>query len=105
MGPGSAALEDFLSRVDRFKILQEERDEVGQYQIIPDYSELRRQWYSREPITEPLPWPWDKMLSRCKRFEGRGPIDWERLAQHTFHVVGILLTILSIVVAIVLDRL
>ena len=103
---GPAAYEYFQSRVERFHILQEERDEVGQYQIIPDYSELRRQWYSRQPITEPLPWPWDKMLARCKQFENRGPTAWERLAQYRFQfvtvilgIVSILLTVASIVVA------
>ena len=100
---GPAAYESFQSRVERFKIQQEQRDEVGQYQFIPDYSDLRRQWYSREPITELLPWPWDQMLALCKRFESRGPSAWERLAKRRLEIAGVLLAITSIVVAIVLD--
>ena len=100
---GPAAYEYFQSRVEHFKILQEEREEIGQYQNIPDYGELRRQWYSRQPITEPLPWHWDKMLARCKRFEGRRPSAWDRLAKRRLEVAGILLAIAGIVVAIVLD--
>ena len=48
--------EYFRSRVERFYILQEEKDEVGRYHNFPDHSELREQWYSRKPITAPLPW-------------------------------------------------
>ena len=105
-----AAYGYFQSRQESFRIKQEDRDEVGQYKVIPDYSELRRQWYSREPITEPLPWPWDQMLALCKRFEGRRPSAWERLVQHKFRsvtvilgIIGILLTIAGIGVTIVLD--
>ena len=55
---GIAVHEYFRSRVEHFHILQEEKDEVGRYHNLPDYSELREQWYSRRPITAPLPWPW-----------------------------------------------
>ena len=68
---GLTGHEYFGSRVERFHILLEERDEVGRYHNRPDYSELREQWYSRKPIRAPLPWPWDEMLTVCKRFEVR----------------------------------
>ena len=104
---GLTAFGYFQSRQERFRILQEERDEVGLYQNIPDYSELRRQWYSRAPITEPLPWPWDQMLALCKRFEGRRPSAWECLAKRKFEIVvasiTILLGVIGIVLPIVLD--
>ena len=99
---GPTAFRYFQSRQERFRILQDERDEVGQYQNIPDYSELRRQWYSRDPITQPLPWPWDKMLALCIRFEGKGPSAWERLAKRKFDIVVASITFLLSVTAIVI---
>ena len=99
---GPTAFRYFQSRQERFRIQQKDRDETGQYKNIPDYSELRRQWYSREPITEPLPWPWDQMLALCKRFEGRRPSAWERLAKRKFEIVVASITILLGVIAIVL---
>ena len=68
---GVTGHEYFRSRVEHFHILQEEKDEVGRYHNLPDYSELREQWYSRKPITAPLPLHWDNMLALCKRFELR----------------------------------
>ena len=59
----------FQSRVNGFRISLMDYDEFGQYGNYPDHSEVREQWYSRKPITGPLPWPWEKMLLLCKRFE------------------------------------
>ena len=89
---GTAAHRYFQSRQERFHILQEDRDETGQYKNIPDYSELRRQWYAREPITEPLPWPWDKMLALCKRFEAQGSKNTLRSVGLKLAVAGLVLT-------------
>ena len=91
---GPAAYRYFQSRQERFRVQQEDRDESGQYKNIPDYSELRRQWYSREPITEPLPWPWDQMLALCKRFE-------DRRNKTTKWSIGLKLTIAAIVLTVV----
>ena len=99
---GPAAFGYYQSRQEGFRIQQWDRDETGQYKDIPDYSELRRQWYAREPITEPLPWPWNQMLALCKRFEDRSPSTWERLAERRFDVVVASITILLGVIAIVL---
>ena len=99
--------EYFRSRVERFHVLQEEKDEFGRYHNYPDYSELREQWYSRKPITAPLPWPWDKMLTLCKRFEDEGgePKKWSVGRRHAKAgiVVTIACTVVGIVVAIVLE--
>ena len=105
---GPAGHQYFKARMEHFHILQEERDEVGQYQVIPDYSELRRQWYAREPITEPLPWPWDKMLALCKRFEARGNKTTEWSVGLKLTIAAIILTIVfgiaGIVVPVIMDR-
>ena len=69
---GLAGYEYFRRCEERFYILQEEKGEFGRFHSYPDYSKLREQWYARERITEPLPWPWESMLSLCKRFEARG---------------------------------
>ena len=105
---GPAAHGYFQSRLERFRILQEDRDEVGQYKMIPDYSELRRQWYSREPITEPRPWPWDQMLALCKRFEARGSKTKEWSVGLKLTIAAIVLTIVfgvaGIVATVIMDR-
>ena len=95
--------EYFRSRVERFHILQEEKDEIGRYHNYPDYSKLREQWYSREPITAPLPWAWDHMLSLCKRFEVSRHRTEKRLGGRKVAVAGIVVTIAGIVVAVVLE--
>lgn len=87
---GLTVYEHFGSRKERFHILQEEKDEVGQYHGRADYSELREQWYSRRPIKAPLPWAWDDMLSLCKRFEVRELETKERFGGRK---LGIVLTI------------
>ncbi|MXX52689.1 MAG: hypothetical protein F4Z35_01670 [Dehalococcoidia bacterium] len=104
---GLAANEYFGSRVERFYITQEEKDEFGQYHNRPDYSDLRKQWYAREPITEPLPWIWDEMLAICKRFEASSRRAKKWHTDRKFAIVGIVLTvalgIAGIVVAVILD--
>ena len=65
---GLEAYEYFKSKQDEFFLIQEERDENGKLQDFPDYSELRRQWYAHEAITEPLPWAWEKMIDVCLQF-------------------------------------
>ena len=99
---GVTGHEYFRSRVEHFHILQEEKDEVGRYHNLPDYSELREQWYSRKPITAPLPWPWDNMLALCKRFELRKHKREERSVGRRLTIAGIAVTIAGIVVSIVL---
>lgn len=94
---GLAANEYFQSRVEQFKILEEEKDEVGQYHNLPDYSDLRRQWYAREPITEPLPWPWEYMLMLCKRFEASGYRAKKWLTDRKLAICSIILAIFSII--------
>ena len=66
---GLAGHEYFRRRMEHFQIVQEEKDDFGRYHNYPDYSELREQWYSRKPITSPLPWAWDQMLILCRQFE------------------------------------
>ncbi len=90
---GVAGSEYFRNRVECFHILQEEKNELGRYHNYPDYSELQEQWYSRKPITAPLPWAWDYMLSLCKRFE---------VSRHKTEKrpIGRMLTVASIVVGI-----
>ena len=70
---GVPAYEYFMSQMEHFLISQEEKDEKGGYHGIPDYSELRRQWYSREQITVPLPWAWDQMLQICQQYAPNDP--------------------------------
>ena len=93
---GLAGYEYLRSRVEHFRILQEEKDEFGRYHNYPDYSELREQWYSRKPITAPLPWAWDYMHRAKKRPAGR------RLGIASI-VVTIAVGIAGIVVAVVLE--
>ena len=91
---GLASYEYFRSRVEHLHILQEEKDEAGRYHNYPDFSELREQWYSRKPITAPLPWAWDQMLALCKRFEvGQ---------QRTRKWPGLKVTIAGIIVTVVI---
>ena len=90
---GLTGHEYFKARTDYFSILQEEKDEVGQYHGLPDYSELRDQWYSRKPITAPLPWPWDKMLLLCKQFEVKDDEDKRTPLGRKLAIIGIVLTI------------
>ena len=105
---GLAGYEYFRSRVEHFPTLQEEKDEVGRYHNLPDYSKLREQWYSRKPITAPLPWAWDHMLTLCKRFEASRRRAKRRPADRELAIVGIVLTIVfgvaGMVVAVVLDK-
>ena len=98
---GVSAYEYFMSHMEHFLISQEEKDEKGRYHGLPDYSELRRQWYSREQITVPLPWAWDQMLQVCQQYapidlkvkEGRS--DVIRFSINIlFAIVGITLTVL-----------
>ena len=65
---GFEAYDYFKSKQDEFFLMQEERDENGNLQDFPDYSELRRQWYAHVAITEPLPWAWEKMIEVCLQF-------------------------------------
>ena len=65
---GASAYEYFMSEMEYFLISQEEKDEKGSYHGLPDFSELRRQWYAREQITVPLPWAWDQMLQVCQQY-------------------------------------
>ena len=90
---GLAGYEYFQSRVECFRIVQEEKDEVGQYHNYPDYSDLRKQWYARELITEPLPWPWDEMLNLCKRFEAGSHRTKKWLTDRKLTIIGIILAI------------
>ena len=86
---GVPAYEYFMSQMEHFLISQEEKDEKGIYHGLPDYSELRQQWYSREPITAPLPWAWDHMLQICQQYapdnrevqgtRGDGILSWVNL--------------------------
>ena len=100
---GLAGHEYFRSRVERFRILQEEKDEVGQLHGRPDYSELREQWYSRKPITAPLIWPWDDMLALCKRFEVNKEMARWRRAGLKLAVAGVVLGVAGIAVTVILD--
>ena len=105
---GPAAHGYFQSRQERFRMQQEDRDETGQYKNIPDYSELRRQWYAREPITEPLPWPWDKMLALCKRFEAQRSKTKPWSVGLKLTIAGIVLTtvfgVAGIVATVIVDK-
>ena len=75
---GFEAYDYFKSKQDEFFLIQEERDENGNLQDFPDYSELRRQWYAREAITEPLPWAWEKMIDVCLQFPPeKSTINWQ----------------------------
>ena len=98
---GLAVYEYFKTRVERFYILQEEKDKSGQYKNYPDYSEVREQWYSRKPITAPLPWPWDYMLMVCKLAEVREHKTKKWAAGLKLGIAGILVTIVVGVVGIV----
>ena len=99
--------EYFKSRTEEFLIAQEEKDDEGMYHGFPDYSELRRQWYAREPITVPLPWAWDYMLQVCKQY---APTDesakrhssarWEFVRNHTWNIVSLVLGIVGIVLTV-----
>ncbi|MCY4653443.1 MAG: hypothetical protein OXC95_09800, partial [Dehalococcoidia bacterium] len=104
---GPAPNEYFGIRVEQFKIRQEEKDEFGQYHNRPDYSDLRKQWYAREPITEPLPWAWDNMLTLCKRLEASGYRAKKWPTGHKLTIVGIVLTVVfgmgGIIAAVILD--
>lgn len=104
---GLAGYEYFRSRVEHFYILQEEKDEFGRYHNLPDYSELREQWYSRKPITAPLIWPWDNMLALCKRFESRENKTKKWLVGRKLAIAGIVITIVfgvaGIVATVILD--
>ena len=89
-------------------IVQEEKDEVGRYHGFPDYSELRDQWYSRKPITAPLPWPWDKMLLLCKRFEVEDKETKKRPIGRKLTIIRIILTVVlgstGIVATVLVDK-
>ena len=100
---GLAVYEYFKTRVERFCILQEEKDESGQYKNYPDYSEVREQWYSRKPITGPLPWPWDYMLMICKLAEVREQNIKKWSVGRKLAIAGVLLTIAGIVVTVIMD--
>lgn len=99
---GLAANEYFGSCMERFYIIvREERDEFGHYHNLPDHSDLWKQWYAREPITEPLTWPWEHMLTLCKRFEPGSYGDKKRSTGLRLAIAGIVLTIVGIVITIV----
>ena len=98
---GLTGHEYFRSRVEHFHILQEEKDEFGRFHNRPDYSELREQWYSRKPITAPLPWPWDKMLTLCKRFEVRDDKTITQPVGRKLTITGVVVGIVSIIVTVV----
>ena len=105
---GLASLEYFKCRVERFRILQDERDEFGEYHNFPDYSKLREQWYSRNPITLPVPWPWDEMIGLCKQYEDNGQEARGRRAGVRLGITGIVLTsvvgAVGIVVTLLADK-
>ena len=100
--------EYFKNCMDYFNILQEEKDEVGEYHGLPDHSELRDQWYSRKPITVPLPWPWEEMLLLCKEFENKDDEDKRRPLGRKLTILGIVLTIVlgaaGILVTVLVDK-
>ena len=100
---GLTVYEYFGSRKERFHILQEEKDEVGQYHGRADYSELREQWYSRQPITSPLPWAWDDMLALCKHFEVNKHRDEPRPVDRRLTIAGVVLTVVAIVLAVAFE--
>ena len=75
---GFEAYEYLKSKQDEFFLIQEGRDENGTLRDFPDYSELRRQWYAHETITEPLPWAWEKMLEVCLQFPPqKSTVNWQ----------------------------
>ena len=105
---GVSAYEFFMSRIEHFLISQEEKDEKGIYHGLPDYSELRRQWYSQEPITVPLPWAWDQMLQICQQYAPKDRqikgIRGGRIrfwVNFTATLVGIALTVVGIALTVV----
>ena len=100
---GLTAYEYFRSRKESFHIVQEEYDEVGQHRDWADYSKLREQWYSRKKLTEPLPWAWEEMLALCKRFEVRRGRAKSWQVGQGFAIVGVVLTAVGIVLAIVFE--
>ena len=103
---GLTVYEYFSSSKERFHILQEEKDEVGQSHDRPDYSELREQWYSRREIKASLPWAWDDMLSLCKRFEVREHETKERYGKRRLgNPFTIAIGVAGIIVTIVLHSL
>ena len=90
---GSEAFEYFKCKQDEYFLVQEERDEKGNYQEFPDYSELRRQWYAHETLTEPLPWAWEKMLEVCLKYPPKkSSINW----QFWSFVVGIAMLLVTV---------
>ncbi len=105
---GLTGHEYFRISTEYFNILQEEKDEVGQYHGFPDYSELREQWYSKAPITAPLPWPWDKMLLLCKQFEVKDNETKGRPMGRKLTIAGVVLTIVlgaaGIVATVLVDK-
>ena len=98
---GLTGHEYFRSRVEHFHIVQKGKDEVGRYHNFPDYSKLREQWYSRKPITTPLPWPWDEMLMLCKQFEVSGHKTKEMPVGRKFTILGIVLGAAGIIVTVI----
>ena len=96
--------EYLMRRVEVFHILQEEKDEFGEYHGYPDFSELQEQWYSRKPITARLPWAWENMLQVCKRYESRkGTSTGQRKSttlERTKPFIGWILTIAGIIVTV-----
>ena len=95
---GFEAYEYFKCKQGVFFLVQKERDEKGNYQEFPDYSELRRQWYAHETITVPLPWAWEKMLEVCLQFPpNKSTVNW----QFWGVVVGAVTLVATIVIAIV----
>ena len=96
-----AANEYFGNRVEQFKIRQEEKDEFGQYHNRPDYSDLWKQWYAREPITEPLPWAWEEMLALCKRFEASSHRAKRWLTDRKIAIASLVLAFVGVVLTIV----
>ena len=98
---GLAVNEYFVSRVEQFKIRQEEKDKFGKYHNYPDHSDLRKQWYAREPITEPLTWHWERMLTICKTSEGGGHTAKKRPIDRKLTIIGIVIGIITIVLGMV----
>ena len=103
--------EYLMRRIEIFHILQEEKDQFGEYHSYPDFSELQEQWYSRKPITARLPWAWDNMLQVCKRYEPRKEPGTEQqnstIWKRTKPIIGLvspIITIIGIVVDVALGK-
>ena len=102
---GLVVYEYLRNREEQFRILEKDKDEVGQFHNLPDYSELQEQWYAHKPITAPLPWPWEEMLNLCKRFEANGHPNKDRTAASNLPIVGIVVEAARVIVDVARDKL